>query len=273
MRTDAPASSKVYPLAYPVASKFRILCSQNLLELESARVTTNPMRGARVAALVAALLTTATADLAVHVKTYSDAACSTAVADYQVPWKYGAASSGHTCVAMPAALTTALGLAAGTHAGFAGQCSADDGFAYYCIDAAKSGCESSLGLVAPGTKAPDAVAGCSSVSVGAFKGVSANDCQAAGNGVYQTYELIQQEVRPVGTLMATAYVATGCTGTSADFAIPVNNGCATIPDAYSTIITAPANRRAGYFTDSSNYYSCSMAHDEISANGGQASCV
>ena len=26
-------------------------------------------------------------------------------------------------------------------------------------------------------------------------------------------------------------------------------------------------------TDSSNYYSCSMAHDEISANGGQASCV
>ena len=38
------------------------------------------MRGARVAALVAALLTTATADLAVHVKTYSDAACSTAVA-------------------------------------------------------------------------------------------------------------------------------------------------------------------------------------------------
>ena len=54
--------------------------------------------------------------------------------------------------------------------------------------------------------------------------VSANDCQTAGNGVYQTYELIQQEVRPVGTLMATAYVATGCTGTSADFAIPVNNG-------------------------------------------------
>ena len=115
--------------------------------------------------------------------------------------------------------------------------------------------------------------GALSVSVGAFKGVSANDCQAAGNGVYQTYELIQQEVRPVGTLMATAYVATGCTGTSADFAIPVNNGCATMPNAYSTIITAPANRRAGYFTDSSNYYSCSMAHDEISANGGQASCA
>ena len=91
--------------------------------------------------------------------------------------------------------------------------------------------------------------------------------------MYQTYELIQQEVRPVGTLMATAYVATGCTGTSADFAIPVNNGCATMPNAYSTIITAPANRRAGYFTDSSNYCSCSMAHDEISANGGQASCA
>ena len=63
------------------------------------------MRGGRAAALLAALLTTATADLAVHVKTYSDAACSTAVADYQVPWKYGAASSGHTCVAIPAALT------------------------------------------------------------------------------------------------------------------------------------------------------------------------
>ena len=159
------------------------------------------MRGARVAALLAALLTTATADLAVHVKTYSDAACSTAVADYQVPWKYGVASSGHTCVAMPAALTTALGLPAGTHAGFAGQCSGDDGFAYYCTNAAKSGCESALGLVAPGTAGPDAVAGCSSVSVGAFKGVSANDCQAAGNGMYQTYELIQQEVRPVGTLI------------------------------------------------------------------------
>ena len=231
------------------------------------------MRGGRAAALLAALLTTATADLAVHVKTYSDAACSTVVADYQVPWKYGAASSGHTCVAMPAALTTALGLAAGTHAGFAGQCSGDDGFAYYCTNAAKSGCESALGLVAPGTAGPDAVAGCSSVSVGAFKGVSANDCQAAGNGVYQTYELIQQEVRPVGTLMATAYVATGCTGTSADFAIPVNNGCATIPDAYSTIITAPVNRRVGYFMDSSNYYSCSMGHDDISANGGQASCA
>ena len=72
--------------------------------------------------------------------------------------------------------------------------------------------------------------------------------------------------------MSTAFVATDCTGTSADFAIPVNNGCATIPDAYSTIITAPANRRAGYFTDSSNYYSCSMGHDDISANGGQVSC-
>lgn len=73
--------------------------------------------------------------------------------------------------------------------------------------------------------------------------------------------------------MATAYVATNCTGTGADFALPVNNGCATMPAAFSTIIFAPEKRLAGYLTDSSNYYSCSMAHDEISANGGQASCV
>ena len=72
--------------------------------------------------------------------------------------------------------------------------------------------------------------------------------------------------------MSTAFVATDCTGTSADFAIPVNNGCATIPDAFKTIASSPVNRRFGYFTDSSNYYSCSMGHDDISANGGQVSC-
>ena len=91
------------------------------------------------------------AQMEVRVQIFADNTCTgTATADHQVPFSFGGQGQGTTltaatCSVLPAAHSTALGVAAGSYMGFAGECTSDENkFAFYCTGTTKSECEASL---------------------------------------------------------------------------------------------------------------------------------
>ena len=217
--------------------------------------------------LLLSLIHRSHAQMEVRVQIFTDNTCTgTATADHQVPFTLGGQGQGTPltaayCSVLPDAHSTALGVAAGSFMGIAGECTSDENkFAFYCTGSTKSACEASL--VDKEGKGDDAItsdANCHFMPTSDFTG----GCTALGSS-FKTYTLSRTTPLAEGTLTATGYSATDCSGTGATQLVPLNGGCVAMNSDYMDSIGLTGSyaehrtRVAGWHGDATTgYYSCS----------------